>query len=258
MRSSPGTSRSTRTPTIRCTRPGWPAGGCAARCAPSPTATTPTQRSASATSCSGMPACWAPCAISRCCGRGWPRRWPNLPPELVVGPGGAAHRRSARRANCRPPREPNCSPPCRRAVRPAAGRVVEWRDDPPFTVAAGRPAATLARPVAARRARSSHKRLDQATSADRHRHRDAPGPQGRQAGPLRDRGRAGGGESGRRAQRLQDLLGEFQDSVVAAEVITASWPTRPAPPARTRSPTACCSPISGPGPTPLANRRASA
>jgi CHAD domain-containing protein len=96
-------------------------------------------------------------------------------------------------------------------------RLVDWRDNPPFTTAAGRPATTLTKSV--RRAdKVLHKRLHRATGAqgtdtEMHSARKA-GKRARYAGEV-----APGPTSSRQAKKLQDLLGEFQDSVVAATII---------------------------------------
>jgi len=94
-----------------------------------------------------------------------------------------------------------------------------WRDDPPFTAAAGRPARTLREGV--RRAeRKLGKRLSSAveprgTDEQLHGARKA-GKRARYAVEATD------GELGkavRRAKELQDLLGEFHDAVVAAATL---------------------------------------
>jgi CHAD domain-containing protein len=103
-------------------------------------------------------------------------------------------------------------------------RLVDWRDDPPFTAAAGRPAATLAKSV--RHAdKVLIKRLKRATSAhgddlEMHSARKA-GKRARYADEVVPTGR-----SVKHDKRLQDLLGEFQDSIVATEVI--DWLAREA------------------------------
>jgi CHAD domain-containing protein len=98
-----------------------------------------------------------------------------------------------------------------------------WRDDPPFTAAAGRPASTLHEAVD-RIEKTLAKRLAKATrksSTDEQMHR------ARKAGKRVRYAAEAATEAGdpradkiaKRIKRLQDLLGEFQDSVVAAELL---------------------------------------
>ncbi len=98
-------------------------------------------------------------------------------------------------------------------------RVVDWRDDPPFTADARRPAATLTK-SAKRADRALLKRLERATSAqgsdtEMHSARKA-GKRARYASEVVRAGR-----SPDHIKRLQDLLGEFQDSVIASEAINS-------------------------------------
>jgi inorganic triphosphatase YgiF len=140
----------------------------------------------------------------------------ELAPELVAGP--AAQRIDERlAAELSDAREELLATFAGDRYAQLLERVVEWRDDPPFTMAAGRPAATLKDPV--EHAQSVlDKRLDQATSetgtdAAMHKARKA-GKRARYATEVVRAGKSGG-----RARRLQDLLGEFQDSVVAADAL---------------------------------------
>jgi CHAD domain-containing protein len=101
--------------------------------------------------------------------------------------------------------------------------AMRWRDDPPFTAAAGRPAATLLDAVD-RVERALGKRLRRAsrpsgTDEQMHAARKA-GKRVRYAAEAA----AAGGDSraaslARHITKLQELLGEFQDSVVAAELL---------------------------------------
>ncbi len=97
--------------------------------------------------------------------------------------------------------------------------VASWIEDPPFTAAAGRPARTLQ--PALQRARHKLSRQLARASAQTGTETDMHGA--RKAGKrLRYAAEALEGEDSklvRQARALQDLLGEFQDSVIAAEVL---------------------------------------
>jgi CHAD domain-containing protein len=99
------------------------------------------------------------------------------------------------------------------------GASVRWRDDPPFTAAAGRPARTLREGVE-RAERKLGKRL---TSAVEPHGTDEQLHGARKAGKrARYAVEATEGELSkavRRAKELQDLLGEFHDGVVAAAIL---------------------------------------
>jgi CHAD domain-containing protein len=98
--------------------------------------------------------------------------------------------------------------------------IGRWRADPPFTAAAGRPAETL-QAVVARMAKRLRKQVARATEADgdvedMHRARKM-GKRTRYAAevtPTKDHP-----ELVRDATALQDVLGEFQDSVVATALL---------------------------------------
>ena len=97
--------------------------------------------------------------------------------------------------------------------------AARWRDDPPFTAAAGRPARTLDAGVE-RAEKQLSRRLARATRADGtddqlHGARKA-GKRARYAAEATD------GEKSKfveETKKLQDLLGAFQDSVVAGEIL---------------------------------------
>ncbi len=142
----------------------------------------------------------------------------DLPPDLVVG--NVAEEIDARLAGEQVARkaellEAMTGDRYARLLDSAA----RWRDDPPFTAAAGRPARTLGEAVD-RAEKKLAKRLTRATA-----------PQGtdtelhgaRKAGKrARYASEAADGESSRlvaRTKRLQDLLGDFQDSIVAGEIL---------------------------------------
>lgn len=101
--------------------------------------------------------------------------------------------------------------------------ATRWRDDPPFTAAAGRPAATLNAAIE-RVERTLGKRLRRAarpsgTDEQLHGARKA-GKRVRYAAEAA----ASGGDTrasglAKDTAKLQELLGEFQDSVVAAELL---------------------------------------
>ena len=101
--------------------------------------------------------------------------------------------------------------------------AVRWRDDPPFTAAAGRPAVTLHEAIE-RVEHTLGKRLRRAarpsgTDEQMHGARKA-GKRVRYAAEAA----AAGGDSrasslAKDTAKLQELLGEFQDSVVAAELL---------------------------------------
>jgi CHAD domain-containing protein len=104
------------------------------------------------------------------------------------------------------------------------GEIVRWRDDPPFTAAAGRPAATLTETLA-RLDKTLGKRLRAATSpsgSDEDMHR------ARKTGKrVRYAAEAAGDRLSTAVTNLQNLLGEFQDSVVAQHLLrrlaTEAW-----------------------------------
>jgi CHAD domain-containing protein len=97
--------------------------------------------------------------------------------------------------------------------------AVHWRDDPPFTAAAGRPARTL-RQALDKAQNKLEKRLSQATEPDG---TDAQMHGARKAGKrARYAAEATVGENSKpveQAKKLQDLLGDFQDGVVAGEIL---------------------------------------
>jgi CHAD domain-containing protein len=101
--------------------------------------------------------------------------------------------------------------------------AMRWRDDPPFTAAAGRPAATL-REALDRVERTLGKRLRRAsrpsgTDEQMHAARKA-GKRVRYAAEATAVGGDAGADSlAKHIAKLQELLGEFQDSVVAAELL---------------------------------------
>lgn len=141
----------------------------------------------------------------------------DLPVHLIVGPVGAAidWRLSVQLADARA--ELLAATRSERYTR-LLTRLVDWRDNPPFTAAAGRPAKTLAKPVRhAERTLARH--LARATDpggtdAAMHRARKA----GKRARYAEEAAPMSG--STKQVRKLQDLLGEFQDSVVAADMIT--------------------------------------
>ena len=97
--------------------------------------------------------------------------------------------------------------------------VIRWRDDPPFTAAAGRPAQTLLQAVD-RAERKLGKRLSDAvepsgTDEQLHSARKA----GKRARYAAEAATGDNSKAVRAAKALQDLLGEFQDSVVAEAVL---------------------------------------
>lgn len=100
--------------------------------------------------------------------------------------------------------------------------AVRWRDDPPFTAAAGRPAATLNEAID-RVERTLGKRLRRAarssgTDEQMHGARKA-GKRVRYAAEAAAGGDTRADTLAKHTARLQGLLGEFQDSVVAAELL---------------------------------------
>ena len=142
----------------------------------------------------------------------------DLPPHLVVGPIGEdidarlAAEQESRRVEL-------LSIMGQERYADLLATVTRWRDDPPFTAAAGRPARTLARPVE-RAERRLDRRLNQAlepasTDEQLHSARKA-GKRARYAAEVAEGERSA---AAKRAEELQDLLGEFQDSVIAAEVL---------------------------------------
>ena len=186
-------------------------------------------------------------ATSRCCGRGWRGVVGRAPVRSGRRAGRAAHRRSgwppqlARRAS-RAARATDTA-----SATPALlARLVEWRDNPPFTAAAGRPAATLDQGGARadRRAASAARAWRPAregTDTEMHSARKA-GKRARYASRGPSRRRAGGGRRAGQAaagpaRRVPGQRGRRRDHPT---------PRRPGPhrPARTPSPTACCSPSS--------------
>jgi CHAD domain-containing protein len=102
-------------------------------------------------------------------------------------------------------------------------QTTRWRDDPPFTAAAGRPANTLHEAVE-RIEKTLAKRMTSATrksSTDEQMHRARKaGKRVRYAAEAAtEAGDADAPKIARRIKRLQDILGEFQDSVVAEELL---------------------------------------
>lgn len=98
--------------------------------------------------------------------------------------------------------------------------VVRWRSDPPFTAAAGRPAQTL-EDVVARMGRRLRKRVSRATKPtsspeDLHRARKT-GKRARYAAEAMPT--KGNDAIVDHATALQDILGEYQDSVVATALL---------------------------------------
>lgn len=101
--------------------------------------------------------------------------------------------------------------------------ATRWRDDPPFTAAAGRPASTLHEAVdriektlAKRLAHATHK---SSTDEQMHRARKA----GKRVRYAAEAATAAGDPDApkiaKKIKRLQEILGEFQDSVVAEELL---------------------------------------
>jgi CHAD domain-containing protein len=141
-----------------------------------------------------------------------------LPTELVVGPIAKrideqlTTRSAAARAELLAVQEGA-------AYRDLLEQLRRWNTEPPFTGRADRPASALADAVRAIE-HKLRKRLDVATRKrgtddDMHRARKA-GKRARYAAEATD-GEAS--EDVKRAKALQDLLGEFQDSVVATELL---------------------------------------
>ncbi len=142
----------------------------------------------------------------------------ELPPELVIGhvakdiDARLAGEQAARRAD---------------AIEAMAGEryakllegAVRWREAPPFTAAAGRPARTL-RVALERAERKLGARLANATQP---KGTDEQLHGARKAGKqVRYAAEAAIGEDSKpvaEAKKLQDLLGDFQDSVVATEIL---------------------------------------
>ena len=98
-----------------------------------------------------------------------------------------------------------------------------WRDDPPFTAAAGRPASTLHEAVD-RIEKTLAKRLAKATkksSTDEQMHRARKaGKRVRYAAEAATKaGDPRADKIAKKIKQLQEILGEFQDSVVAAELL---------------------------------------
>ena len=95
----------------------------------------------------------------------------------------------------------------------------QWRDDPPFTAAAGRPARTLKAAVEAAQKKLS-RRLTRAIEPDG---TDEQLHGARKAGKrARYAAEATVGDNSKpveQAKRLQDLLGDFQDGIVAGEIL---------------------------------------
>lgn len=142
----------------------------------------------------------------------------DLPPELIVGsaPDNIDGRLAAEQAE-------------RRAELLAAmqtqryfdllAAVIGWRDDPPFTAAAGRPARTLTEALQ-RAERRLDRRLNRAAdpaSTDDELH--SARKQGKRVRYAAEAAVAGPSRAARRAKQLQELLGEFQDNVVAEQVL---------------------------------------
>jgi CHAD domain-containing protein len=101
--------------------------------------------------------------------------------------------------------------------------ATRWRDDPPFTAAAGRPAATLNEAID-RVERTLGKRLRRAarplgTDEQMHGARKAGKRVRYAAEAAAARGNARAISLAKDTAKLQELLGEFQDSVVAAELL---------------------------------------
>lgn len=99
-------------------------------------------------------------------------------------------------------------------------QVTHWRDDPPFTAAAGRPAAALREDVDRMR-RKLGKHLDQATD---HASTDDDMHRARKTGKrVRYAAEAASSEAkpglAKEIAALQDVLGEFQDSIVTQELL---------------------------------------
>lgn len=101
--------------------------------------------------------------------------------------------------------------------------ATRWRDNPPFTAAAGRPAETLSEAID-RVERALDKRLRRATkrsgtAEQMHSARKA----GKRVRYAAETAAATGDEQAQRLARditkLQDVLGEFQDSIVAAHLV---------------------------------------
>jgi CHAD domain-containing protein len=142
----------------------------------------------------------------------------KLPPELVVGrvaediDARLAGEQAARRADVL---EAMTGERYAKLLDAAA----RWRDDPPFTAAAGRPARTL-RDALEDAERKLGKRLSQATERDG---TDEQMHAARKAGKrARYAAEATIGEKSKaveQAKKLQDLLGDFQDGIVAGEIL---------------------------------------
>jgi CHAD domain-containing protein len=100
--------------------------------------------------------------------------------------------------------------------------VVRWRDNPPFTPAAAEPAKTLQAAVAKIEHKLS-KRMNKATKKsgsdeDMHRARKS-GKRTRYAAEAASVVNSGSAQLVTVAEEVQDLLGEFQDSVVSVELL---------------------------------------
>jgi CHAD domain-containing protein len=143
----------------------------------------------------------------------------SLPDELIIGPIAkhideqlADEQRANRAVVLKTLTEPRYAA--------LLGEIVRWRDDPPFARAAGRPASTLTDTLG-RLEKTLNKRLRAATSTsgtdeDMHRARKT-GKRARYAAEAA--AEAVGDPIGRAAAKLQDLLGEYQDSVVAQHLL---------------------------------------
>ncbi len=143
----------------------------------------------------------------------------DLPEELIVGPV-AEHVDKQLSAELATRRAQVLEVMAGERYAAVLAEAIRWREDPPFTAAAGRPASTLQDAVDRMEKRLA-RRLEQATApggldTDLHRARKA-GKQVRYAAEA-----ATGNpkvDQAREAAVLQELLGEFQDSIVAEELL---------------------------------------
>lgn len=146
----------------------------------------------------------------------------ELPPDLVVGPVAETIDKHLSSEYAQRQVELYEAMDGERYARLLA-EAMRWRDDPPFTAAAGRPAGTL-HDTLMRIEKELNKRLAKAsrkvsTDAQMHRARKA-GKRVRYAAEATTL--AGDQDAPRIAKaitKVQDALGEFQDSVVAAELL---------------------------------------
>ncbi len=146
----------------------------------------------------------------------------ELPRALVVGPVGdhidkyLSDEQSARRTEL-------LEAMTTKRYADLLAEATRWRDDPPFTAAAGRPAGTLHEAVEQIEKklakRLTHATRKSSTDEQMHRARKA-GKRVRYAAEAATAdGTPDADKIAKKIKRLQDILGEFQDSVVAAELL---------------------------------------